>query len=74
MTGTHRAADQVDPSGYADPGRPSFCARCGAALRVEPRGGRDRPVCPSCGWVYYARNALGAAVAIVGPEGILLVQ
>lgn len=43
-------------------------------MRVEPRGGRERPICPACGWVYYARNALGAAVAIEGPEGILLVR
>jgi 8-oxo-dGTP diphosphatase len=64
----------VDPSGYADPGRPGFCARCGQPMVVEARGGRDRPSCPACGWVYYARNALGAAVAIVGPEGILLVK
>ncbi len=64
----------VDPSGYADPGQPSFCARCGGPLQDEPRGGRERPVCPACGWVYYARNALGAAVAIESPQGILLVE
>jgi 8-oxo-dGTP diphosphatase len=64
----------LDPSGYADPGRPSFCARCGAPTAVESRGGRARPVCGRCGWVYYARSALGAAVGIERPEGILLVQ
>jgi 8-oxo-dGTP diphosphatase len=64
----------LDPSGYPDPGRPDFCARCGSPVRVESRGGRERPVCPACGWVYYARNALGAAVAIEGPGGILLVR
>jgi 8-oxo-dGTP diphosphatase len=31
-------------------------------------------VCSVCGWVYYARNALGAAVLIENPDGILLVQ
>jgi 8-oxo-dGTP diphosphatase len=64
----------IDPSGYPDPGRPRFCARCAAPMRVELRGGRARPVCPVCGWVYYARNALGAAVAIESAAGILLVQ
>jgi ADP-ribose pyrophosphatase YjhB (NUDIX family) len=43
-------------------------------MRVELRGGRARPACPGCGWVYYARNALGAAVAIESAAGILLVQ
>ncbi len=74
MSDQHQASIPVDPSGYSDPGRPRFCARCGGALTGEPRGGRDRPVCPACGWVYYARGALGAAVAIVALEGILLVR
>lgn len=66
--------DATDPSGYPDPGRPSFCARCGQPLHLESRGGLERPACAACGWVYYARNALGAAVAIEGSDGILLVQ
>ncbi|MDP8921932.1 MAG: NUDIX domain-containing protein [Chloroflexota bacterium] len=63
-----------DPSGYPDPGRPGRCIRCGTPTEEADRGGRARPVCPNCGWVYYARNALGAALAIEGPGGILLVQ
>ncbi len=63
-----------DPSGFADPGRPGRCVRCGTQTEETDRGGRARPACPSCGWVYYARNALGAALAIEGPGGILLVQ
>jgi 8-oxo-dGTP diphosphatase len=27
-------------------------------------GDRRRPVCPACGWTYYSKNALGAAVLI----------
>jgi 8-oxo-dGTP diphosphatase len=69
-----RSDSPRDPSGYADPGRPDFCARCAAPLRLESRGGRERPICPVCGWVYYARNALGAAVAIESADRILLVQ
>ena len=71
---TSASRPPTDPSGYLDPGQPSFCARCGQPTRIESRGGRRRPVCVACGWVYYARNALGAAVAIESPDGILLVQ
>jgi ADP-ribose pyrophosphatase YjhB (NUDIX family) len=40
------------------------------------RGGRERPQCTACGWVYYAKNALGAAVMILSDErdSVLLVQ
>jgi 8-oxo-dGTP diphosphatase len=37
-------------------------------------GGRNRPRCPSCGWTYYAKPALGAAVFIEEDDRILLVQ
>jgi 8-oxo-dGTP diphosphatase len=33
-----------------------------------------RPRCPACGWVYYAKNALGAALLIVEDGKVLLVQ
>ncbi len=62
----------LDPSGYADPGRPRYCARCGSPVEERDRGDRVRPVCPRCGWTYYAKNALGAAVLVerrVGPPG-----
>lgn len=57
-----------------DPGRPDYCARCAAPLRSQDRGGRPRPACETCGWVYYARNAMGAAVAIELDGGLVLVQ
>jgi 8-oxo-dGTP diphosphatase len=61
---------------YIDPGEPRFCAKCGHAVGTRSHGGRTRPHCPACGWTYYARNALGAAVAILSDDGrrILLVQ
>ena len=65
----------LDPSGLPDPGRPRFCARCGAPMEEHARGGdRVRPRCPRCGWVYYAKNALGAAVLIERAGSVLLVQ
>ena len=59
---------------YPDPGRPDFCGRCAAPMAAEARGGRLRPVCPRCGWVYYARPAFGAAVLIEFEGRVLLVQ
>lgn len=67
-------AAPLDPSGYADPGRPSFCARCGGPVEERERDTRVRPICPKCGWVYYARQGFGAAVAIESDEGLLLIQ
>jgi 8-oxo-dGTP diphosphatase len=63
-------------SRYRDPGAPDFCAKCGQATTLRARGGRLRPHCAACGWVYYGKNALGAAVAIESDDGgsILLVQ
>jgi ADP-ribose pyrophosphatase YjhB (NUDIX family) len=63
-----------DPSGYPDPSRPGHCARCGTLTEEEDRGGRRRPVCPACGWVYYAKNATGAALAVIENERVLLVR
>jgi 8-oxo-dGTP diphosphatase len=63
-----------DPSGYPDPNRPGHCARCGTLTEERDRGGFLRPTCPACGWVYYAKNALGAALLIVDGELVLLVQ
>jgi 8-oxo-dGTP diphosphatase len=64
----------VDPSGFPDPGRPRFCARCAAPMAEEERSGRRRPVCARCGWVYYAKNALGAAVLVERGGRVLLVE
>ena len=63
-----------DPSGFPDPGRPGYCARCGTLTEQRERGGLVRPICPACGWVYYAKNATGAALMIVEDGRVLLVQ
>ena len=57
-----------------DPGRPDFCARCGCPVAVRERDGRARPYCPRCGWVYFAKNATGAAIGIEQDGALLLVQ
>jgi 8-oxo-dGTP diphosphatase len=63
-----------DPSGYPDPSRPGCCIRCGTQTEDVERSGRLRPTCPACGWVYYAKNATGAALLIVQDDAVLLVQ
>lgn len=68
------ASARRDPSGYLDPGRPGYCARCGTLTDERPRGGVIRPTCPACGWVYYAKNATGAALLVVEGDAVLLVQ
>ena len=70
------ASDDVplDPSGFPDPGRPRFCARCGFPMAERDLGDRRRPVCPRCGWTYYAKNAVGAAVLIEQEGRVLLVR
>ncbi|MGE3269258.1 MAG: NUDIX hydrolase [Chloroflexota bacterium] len=63
-----------DPSGFLDPGRPGHCIRCGTLTQEIMRGGVLRPACPACGWVYFAKNATGAALLIVEDGKVLLVQ
>ena len=51
-----------------------FCLRCGSLLIQAERFGRHRPVCPSCGWIYFTDPKVAAAALIVHAEQILLVR
>ncbi len=51
-----------------------FCPRCGASLTQEVRFGRQRPVCPQCGWVYFADPKVAAAVLVEKQGQVLLVR
>lgn len=52
-----------------------WCPRCRAALGRLPRGGAERPHCPSCGFVFFANPGIGAATVIRDPIGrVLLVR
>ncbi len=51
-----------------------FCPRCASPLAREVRYGLVRPVCPACGWIYFADPKVAAA-ALVRQEGkVLLVR
>jgi ADP-ribose pyrophosphatase YjhB (NUDIX family) len=43
-------------------------------MQEEERGGALRPVCTVCGWVYFARNATGAALLLEREGKVLLIQ
>ena len=52
----------------------NFCIRCGSKLvrvRIE---GRPRPVCRSCGWIFFKNPASASAVAIVSGQKVVLVK
>lgn len=51
-----------------------YCVRCGAKLERLWQFGRERPVCPSCGWVFFADPKVAAGVIVENPEGVLLVR
>lgn len=52
----------------------NYCLRCGSALVQAERFGRVRPLCPACGWVYFADPKVAAAVLIEQDGKVLLVR
>src|SRR5947209_5872812 len=53
----------------------AWCPKCRGALTSTTRGGRPRPTCSACGFVFFARPGLGAAAVVRDPAGrVLLVQ
>ncbi len=52
----------------------NYCPRCGSAVTHEERFGKVRPVCPGCGWVYFADPKVAAAVLIEQNHRVLLIR
>ena len=50
------------------------CIRCGNAVEQQTSYGQVRPVCPACGWVYFADPKVAAAAFVEKGEKILLVR
>jgi ADP-ribose pyrophosphatase YjhB (NUDIX family) len=48
--------------------------RCGAALEVQYRFNADRPVCPRCGWIYFADPKVAVEVLVERGDEILMVR
>ena len=51
-----------------------FCMRCGSPVHWEFKFGAQRPVCPQCGWIYFADPKVAAAVLVEKEGQVLLVQ
>lgn len=51
-----------------------FCPRCGTQITLENKFGKERPVCPSCGWIYFADPKVAAAVLVEKDGRVLLVR
>lgn len=51
-----------------------FCPRCGDRLLLRKSGGRERPSCPDCGFVFYRNPVVGVAVILREGERVLLVR
>jgi NAD+ diphosphatase len=57
-------------------GEPRFCLWCGAALIVEERAGRARPLCRAegCGFVHWGNPTPVIAAVVEHDEGVVLVR
>ena len=51
-----------------------FCPKCGTATRLELRFGLQRPVCPACGFIYFADPKVAVAVLVDQDGQVLLVR
>ncbi len=50
-----------------------FCAQCGTELTLRLESGRERPVCPKCGYIVYRNPApVGLVVATRGGKLLLV--
>ena len=50
-----------------------YCVECGSRLQSKVVDGRERAVCPACGWILYEQLIVGAGAAIER-DGCLLLQ
>ncbi len=52
----------------------NYCPRCAAPVVLKVKFGRERPVCPSCGWIHFADPKVAAAVLVEKDSQVLLVR
>ncbi|MBN2472010.1 MAG: GNAT family N-acetyltransferase [Anaerolineae bacterium] len=53
---------------------PVYCPNCGATLVIAEAAGRQRPVCPECGFVHYHNPIPAVGVLIEKDGGLILIQ
>src|SRR5437660_12031863 len=49
-----------------------YCLNCGTPLEARRHEDRDRPTCPSCGFIHYLDPKLAVAVILGDDQGVLL--
>jgi ADP-ribose pyrophosphatase YjhB (NUDIX family) len=52
----------------------NYCPRCATPVVSMVKFGRERPVCPSCGWIHFADPKVAAAVLVEENGRVLLVR
>ena len=52
----------------------NYCPRCGTAVTLIERFGHERPVCPQCGWTYFADPKVAATMVVEQDDRVLLVR
>ena len=52
----------------------NYCPRCGTAVTLAERFGRQRAVCPACGWIHFADPKVAAAILLEENGRVLLVR
>jgi 8-oxo-dGTP diphosphatase len=52
----------------------NYCPRCGTSVVWAFRFGKDRPICPTCDWVYFPDPKVAVAVLIVEDGKVLLAR
>jgi 8-oxo-dGTP diphosphatase len=52
----------------------NYCPRCGTAVTRAERFGRERAVCPQCGWIHFADPKVAAAILLEENGRVLLVR
>jgi ADP-ribose pyrophosphatase YjhB (NUDIX family) len=51
-----------------------YCPRCAALVARELRYGRERAVCPACGWIHFSDPKVAAGVIVEDGGRVLLVR
>lgn len=51
-----------------------FCLQCGERLTQKWIEGRQRELCPACGWIHYEQRKVSAGVRVQENGKLLLVQ
>ena len=52
----------------------NYCPRCGTAVTRALRFGREREVCPNCGWIHFSDPKVAAAILLEENGRVLLVR